>query len=58
MFLHSWPVAVKPNAANDFMPLRPDGKRDIDDIDVNTAVWPLMEKLLESGKTKAIGVSK
>lgn len=56
LLLH-WPVAVNPNAAGDLMPLRPDGKRDLNDKDVNTTVWPLMEQVLKTGKTKAIGVS-
>ena len=58
LLLH-WPVAIKPNAAGDFMPLRPDGTRDLDLAqDANTVVWPLMERLLSStSKMRAIGVS-
>lgn len=39
------------------MPKRPDGSRDIDQDWDFCKTWALMEKLLETGKAKAIGVS-
>lgn len=62
LYLIHWPVAFKTDNIKDgnylTVPEKPDGGRDID-IDgwsfVNT--WELVQKLPETGKTKAVGVS-
>lgn len=56
LFLVHWPVAMNPNGNHDKFPTLPDGKRDIVWDHDHVATWKLMEKLLDTGKTKAIGV--
>lgn len=53
-----WPVALNP-ASGKPIPLRPDGSRDIDEeLDGKFEVtWAAMEKLLDTGKVKNIGVA-
>jgi alcohol dehydrogenase (NADP+) len=54
LYLMHWPVAFKPG--DDMFPQDKDGKTITADISyVDT--WKAMEKLIETGKTKAIGVS-
>ncbi|KAI0464882.1 hypothetical protein LJB42_000095 [Komagataella kurtzmanii] len=57
LFLMHWPVPMNPNGNHDKFPTLPDGKRDIlfDWNFVDT--YREMQKLVASGKTKAIGVS-
>lgn len=54
LFLIHWPVAFKPGEA--LFPKTSDGKADVADISY-VATWKAMEKLLKTGKTKAIGIS-
>ncbi|KAL7414226.1 protein GCY [Mrakia frigida] len=57
LLLH-WPIALRPNAADDFIPLKPDGTRDTNlDLDINREVYPLLEAVYKKGKARAIGVS-
>ncbi|KAF7725532.1 hypothetical protein EC973_009562 [Apophysomyces ossiformis] len=58
LYLMHWPVALNP-ASGEFIPLRPDGTRDLDE-ELNgrfELTWEAMEGLLATGKVKAIGVS-
>ena len=59
LYLMHWPVTMNPNGNDDKFPSKPDGTRDV----IPESEWSYvdtyksMEKLLESGLTKAIGVS-
>jgi len=57
LYLMHWPVAMNPNGNHEKFPKLPDGTRDLclDRSHIDTYLD--MEKLLESGKAKAIGVS-
>lgn len=55
LYLMHWPVSLNP-ASGEYIPLRPDGSRDIDENWDFCKTWELMEKLPKS-KTRAIGVS-
>ncbi|KAH6680892.1 glycerol dehydrogenase [Halenospora varia] len=57
LFLMHWPIAMNPNGNDDRFPKLPDGSRDLllDRSHIDT--YKDMEKLLEGGKVKAIGVS-
>jgi L-glyceraldehyde reductase len=50
-----WPVAFKPT--EDLFPTTADGKVALDDGVTIADTWAAMEKLLDTGKVKAIGVS-
>jgi glycerol 2-dehydrogenase (NADP+) len=50
------PVALNPAGTPPNFPLRPDGTRDLHDYPF-TKTWASMEKLLEGGKVRAIGVA-
>ncbi|SPO03794.1 probable aldehyde reductase [Cephalotrichum gorgonifer] len=52
-----WPVAMNPEGNHDRFPTLADGSRDILHSHSHVDTWKSMEKLLASGKTKAIGVS-
>ncbi|KAK4118763.1 Aldo/keto reductase [Parathielavia appendiculata] len=54
LFLMHWPVAFR--GGDKWFPLREDGQFDVVDIDP-AETYRAMEKLLETGKVKAIGVS-
>ncbi|KAJ2906016.1 alcohol dehydrogenase [Zalerion maritima] len=56
LFLVHWPVAMNPEGNHDKFPTLPDGSRDIIRTHDHVATWKMMEKLLETGKTRAIGV--
>ncbi|GAA6015301.1 hypothetical protein JCM10207_008941 [Rhodosporidiobolus poonsookiae] len=57
LFLIHWPVPLNPNGSDPKFPKRPDGSRDLD-LDRKVAdTWADMEKLVEKGLVKAIGVS-
>lgn len=51
-----WPVALEVHG-DEKIPLRPDGSRAIDTDRKINDTWADMEKVLQSGKAKAIGVS-
>ncbi|KAF8913277.1 reductase AKOR2 [Mucidula mucida] len=55
LYLMHWPIAVAYEEGNDF-PTNPDGTTKVVDVSFND-IWADMEKLLETGKVKAIGVS-
>ena len=46
-----------PKGNHPLFPKHPDGSRDLDTEFPHTETWKNMEKLLKTGKTKAIGVS-
>lgn len=48
---------MRPNAKNDAIPLRPDGTRDVDLTRKVADTWKDMEKLVQKGKVKSIGLS-
>lgn len=59
LYLVHWPVALVPrnNPAENLFPTREDGSRELDaEADIRTT-WSAMEKLVASGKARAIGVS-
>ena len=56
LYLIHWPVAMNQNGNHPLFPKLPDGSRDIDHDRKHTDTWKDMEKLLETGKTKAVGV--
>jgi diketogulonate reductase-like aldo/keto reductase len=57
LFLVHWPVGMNPNGNDDKFPKLPDGSRDMVWSHDHVETWKLMEKLVETGKAKAIGVS-
>jgi len=57
LYLMHWPVPMNPNGNHPLFPKHPDGSRDIDTEWPHWKTWKEMEKLLKTGKTKAIGVS-
>lgn len=57
LYLVHWPVLMNPEGNDDKFPKLPDGSRDIIRDHNHVDTWKLMEKLVETGKTKAIGVS-
>ncbi|CEP12468.1 hypothetical protein [Parasitella parasitica] len=58
LYMMHWPVAMNP-ATGQLVPLRPDGTRDIDEELKGKFedTWAAMEKLLDTGKVKNIGVA-
>ena len=50
-------LRVDPNGNHPLFPKHPDGSRDLDTEWPHHETWKNMEKLLKTGKTKAIGVS-
>ena len=57
LYLIHWPVPMSPNGSHPLFPRHPDGSRDLDLEWSHIDTWKNMEKLLKTGKTKAIGVS-
>lgn len=57
LYLIHWPVPMNPNGNHPLFPKHPDGSRDLDTDLPHWKTWEGMEKLLKTGKTKAIGVS-
>ncbi|KAI9307695.1 NADP-dependent oxidoreductase domain-containing protein [Cunninghamella echinulata] len=58
LYLIHWPVALSPDSG-ELIPLKPDGTRDIDEELKGQfeVTWAAMEKLIETGKVRSIGVS-
>ncbi|KAI8886763.1 Aldo/keto reductase [Backusella circina FSU 941] len=58
LYMMHWPVALNP-ATGEAIPLRPDGTRDIDEQLQGKfeVTWEAMEKLLDTGKVKNLGVA-
>jgi glycerol 2-dehydrogenase (NADP+) len=57
LLLIHWPVGLNPKGNHPLIPTRPDGTRDIDPEFSLVDTWRQFEKVYESGKVKAIGVS-
>lgn len=57
LFLVHWPLLMNPEGNDDRFPKLPDGSRDIIRDYNHVDTWKQMEKLVATGKTKAIGVS-
>ncbi|EME87783.1 uncharacterized protein MYCFIDRAFT_85826 [Pseudocercospora fijiensis CIRAD86] len=57
LYLIHWPVPMNPNGNDPMFPKHPDGSRDLDTEWSHVQTWKEMEKLLKTGKAKAIGVS-
>jgi len=57
LYLMHWPVPLEYRSADEKMPLREDGSRAIDTDRKLADTWADLEKVYNSGKAKAIGVS-
>jgi glycerol 2-dehydrogenase (NADP+) len=57
LYLMHWPIAMNPNGNDEKFPKLPDGSRDLVRDRSHVDTYKDMEKLLKTGKTKAIGVS-
>lgn len=57
LYLMHWPVPMNPNGNHPLFPKHEDGSRDLDKGWSYVQTYKEMEKLLKTGKTKAIGVS-
>ncbi|GAB1209825.1 NADP-dependent oxidoreductase domain-containing protein [Aspergillus pseudonomiae] len=57
LYLMHWPLAMNPNGNHPLFPKHEDGSRDIVQSHSHVQTWKNMEKLLSTGKVKAIGVS-
>ncbi|KAJ7191926.1 Aldo/keto reductase [Mycena pura] len=57
MYLVHWPVPMNPNGNHPFIPLLPDGKRDVDHSWDLKDTWKQMEEMVKKGKVRTIGVS-
>ncbi|KAK4143540.1 NADP-dependent oxidoreductase domain-containing protein [Dichotomopilus funicola] len=57
LFLVHWPLLMNPEGNDDRFPKLPNGERDIIRSHNHVDTWKQMEKLVATGKTKAIGVS-
>ncbi|PQE31561.1 putative aldehyde reductase protein [Rutstroemia sp. NJR-2017a WRK4] len=57
LYLMHWPVPMNPNGNHEKFPKHPDGSRDLMTDWSHTQTWGELEKVLKTGKTKAIGVS-
>lgn len=57
LYLVHWPIRLVENGTSHVIPLKPDGSRNIDEEWDQANTWAQMEKLVESGKVRAIGVS-
>jgi glycerol 2-dehydrogenase (NADP+) len=56
-YLMHWPCPMNPHGNDEKFPKLPDGRRDLDKNWSYIQTWKQMEKLLATGKTKAIGVA-
>jgi glycerol 2-dehydrogenase (NADP+) len=57
LYLMHWPVPMNPRGSHPLFPERADGSRDLDSDWTHIQTYREMEKLFDTGKTKAIGVS-
>jgi glycerol 2-dehydrogenase (NADP+) len=57
LYLMHWPCAMNPNGNDPKFPKLPDGSRDLDKSWSHIQTYKEMEKLVKTGKTKAIGVA-
>ena len=56
LYLMHWPVAMNTNGNHPLFPTTPDGSRDVDFSRQHVDTYLDMEKLIHTGKVKAIGV--
>ena len=56
LYLMHWPIAMNPNGNHEKLPKHPDGSRDLTPERNHVQTYKDMEKLLKTGKAKAIGV--
>lgn len=56
LYLVHWPLLMNPNGNDDKFPKLPDGSRDIIWGHNHVDTWKQMERLVATGKTRAIGV--
>jgi glycerol 2-dehydrogenase (NADP+) len=54
--LRSWPVPLNPNGNHPLFPKLPDGSRDKDTEWSYIQTWKEMEKLVATGKVKAVSI--
>ncbi|RVX68625.1 hypothetical protein B0A52_07052 [Exophiala mesophila] len=57
LYLMHWPIAMNANGNHDTRPMKEDGSRDLDTTRSHVQTYHDMEKLLATGKVKAIGVA-
>ena len=57
LYLMHWPCPMNSNGNHPLFPKLPDGSRDLDKSWSHVQTYKEMEKLLKTGKTKAIGVA-
>jgi len=57
LYLMHWPVPMNPKGNHPLFPRLPDGSRDLDKSWSYTQTWLELEKVLKTGKVKAIGVA-
>eukprot|EP01111_Echinosteliopsis_oligospora_P000715 TRINITY_DN1084_c0_g1_i1.p1 TRINITY_DN1084_c0_g1~~TRINITY_DN1084_c0_g1_i1.p1 ORF type:complete len:307 (+),score=95.19 TRINITY_DN1084_c0_g1_i1:46-966(+) len=57
LYLMHWPCPMNPHGNDPKFPKLPDGTRDLDKSWTHIQTWLGLEKLLQTGKVKAIGVS-
>jgi len=57
LYLMHWPIPLSANGNDPKFPKRPDGSRDIDESWSYIQTWHEMQKIVATGKAKAIGVS-
>ncbi|KAK4149155.1 D-galacturonate reductase [Chaetomidium leptoderma] len=57
LFLVHWPLLMNPEGNDDRFPKLPNGERDIIHNHNHVDTWKQMEKLVATGKTRAVGVS-
>ncbi|KAJ5501259.1 hypothetical protein LT330_001175 [Penicillium expansum] len=57
LYLMHWPLAMNPKGNHNIFPKLADGSRDIIHSHSHVTTWKSMEKLVGTGKVKAIGVS-
>jgi diketogulonate reductase-like aldo/keto reductase len=57
LYLMHWPVAMNPNGNHTLFPTTPDGSRDVDFSRHHVDTYLDMEKLVHTGKVRAIGVA-
>lgn len=57
LYLMHWPIPMNPKGNHPLFPKLADGSRDLDHSITHIDTWKSMEKLLSTGKVKAIGVA-
>jgi len=57
LYLMHWPIPLNPEGNDPKFPKKPDGSRDIDESWSYIQTWHEMQKIVATGKAKAIGLS-